>query len=256
MRTKDLYRYGLNTATAATYLYLYAPIFVVIALSFKAGGGGFGFTLEYYYDLLGAEEIVSSLVLSLKIALIVTVITTILGLMAAFGIVRYDWPKRKGSVTAYISLPLMLPAIVYAIGLFVVLSNMGLQRGQNAIILGHVVYTLPFATLVIVSGLQDFDTSLEEAAMDLGADQISTMREVTLPLLGPSILAAVLFSFTLSFDEFLIAFFVGGGGDITLPMQIWSMVRRDLSPLVYSISVIILLISMTLATLATRLERN
>lgn len=254
MQVKQLYRYGLNTATAATYLYLYAPIFVVIALSFKAGGGGFGFTLQYYEDLLTATALIDSLLLSVKIALIVMVVATVLGLMAGFGIVRYGWPKNKGVVTAYVSLPLMLPVIVYAIGLFVVLANLGMQRGQNAIILGHVVYALPFATLVIVSGLQDFDSTLEEAAMDLGGDELATMKEVTLPLLGPSIVAAALFSFTLSFDEFLIAFFVGGLGDTTLPMTIWAMVRRGLSPLIYSISVVILIISMTIATLATRLE--
>jgi len=246
----------LDTATLLTYVYLYAPILVVVAYSFRTGGGGFGFSLDYYYALLEADALLEALTLSVKIALIVTVIATVLGTMAGFGIVRHGWPKHKGTVTAYVSLPLMLPVIVYAIGLFVVLSNLGLQRGQNAIILGHIIYVLPFATLVIVSGLQNFDETLEEAAQDLGGDQLAILREVTLPLLKPSIIAAALFSFTLSFDEFLIAFFVGGRGDVTLPMQIWSMVRRGLSPEIYSISVVILAISMTIAALATRLERH
>ncbi|MFC4245967.1 ABC transporter permease [Natribaculum luteum] len=256
MQVKELYRYGLNAATAGTYLYLYAPILVVVALSFKKGGEGFGFTLEYYKALLSAQALTSALLLSVKIALVVMVITTILSIMASFGIVRYTWPKRKSFAMAYLSLPLMLPVIVYAIGLFAVLSNLGLQRGEGAIIIGHIVYALPFATLVMVSGLQDFDTSLEEAAMDLGGDELTIMREVTLPLLAPSIIAAALFSFTLSFDEFLIAFFVGGLGDTTLPMEIWSRVRRGITPEIYSISVVVLVISISIAALATRLERS
>lgn len=256
MKVQDLYRYGLNAATAGTYLFLYGPILVVVALSFKTGGRGFGFTLEYYGALLNAQELTSALFLSLKIALIVMVITTILSIMASFGIVRYAWPKRTGLATAYISLPLILPVIVYAIGLFAVLSNFGIQRGQNVIILGHVIYALPFATLVMTSGLQDFDKSMEEAAMDLGGDELTIMREVTLPLLAPSIIAAALFSFTLSFDEFLIAFFVGGFGDTTLPVAIWSQVRQGISPVIYSISVVVLVISISLAGLATRLERT
>lgn len=255
MEVKQLYRYGLNAATAGTYVYLYAPILVVIALSFETGGQGFGFTLDYYESLLDAQALTNALLLSLKIALIVMVITTILSLMASFGIVRYAWPKRKSLAIVYISLPLMLPVIVYAIGLFAVLSNIGVQRGEGAIILGHIVYALPFATLVMVSGLQDFDTSLEEAAMDLGGDELTIMREVTLPLLAPSIVAAALFSFTLSFDEFLIAFFVGGLGDTTLPMAIWSRVRHGLTPEIYSISVVVLVISISIASLASRLER-
>lgn len=256
MKEKQLYRYGLDTATVGMYVFLWAPIFVVIALSFITGGRGLGFTFDHYEALLQEEALLDALFLSVRIGLIVTVISTILSIMAAFGIVRYAWPKRKGLATAYISLPLLLPVIVYAIGLFAVLSNLGLDRGEGAIILGHIVYVLPFATLVMVSGLQDFDKSLEEAAMDLGGDELTIMREVTLPMLAPSIIAAALFSFTLSFDEFLIAFFVGGLGDVTLPMEIWARVRHGITPVIYSISVVVLLISISIAALATRLERT
>lgn len=244
---------ALESATGLTYLFLYAPIAVVVILSFQAGGSGLGFTLEWYENLLQMDDLYNSLFLSIRIAVFVMVVTTVLGLVAAFGLVRFGWPKRKGAITAYVALPMMLPIIVYAIGLFIVLINMGMPRGVPAIVLGHVVYTFPFATFVIVSGMQDLDDSVEEAAMSLGADELQTVKEVTLPLLKPSIIAAALFSFTLSFDEFLIAFFVSGR-DITLPIRIWTMVRTNIAPEVYSISVLVLIISIGIATLATRLE--
>jgi ABC-type spermidine/putrescine transport system permease subunit II len=253
MSTRSLADYALSGATLATYVFLYAPIAVVVILSFQSGGGGLGFTLEWYESLLHREDLYGSLFLSIRIAVLVMVITTLLGLIAAFGIVRFGWPRRKGGITAYVALPMMLPIIVYSIGLFIVLINLNVPRGVPAVVLGHVIYTLPFATFVVVSGMQDFDKSVEEAAMSLGADELQTVWEVTLPLLKPSLIAAALFSFTLSFDEFLIAFFVSGS-DSTLPVRIWTMVRTDIAPEVYSISVIVLIISIGVASMATRLE--
>jgi len=256
MTNNNYVDWGLRAATAMTFVFLYAPLFIIVLLSFQTGDTSLGLSLDYYYQLLDATSLLEALYLSIRIAIVVMVISTTLGILAGLGIVRYAWPDNTKAVLALFSIPLTLPIIVYAFGLFVVTTYFAIPRGATAIVLGHIVYVLPFAALVMVSGLQDFDSELEEAAMDLGANELTTAREVTLPLLKPSILAAALFSFTLSFDEFLIAYFVGGKGDITLPMQIFTMVRRGISPTVYSISTLILVLSGGLAWVALQLERS
>ncbi|WP_290810702.1 ABC transporter permease [Halovivax sp.] len=249
---------GLRAATALTYLFLYGPIIVIVLVSLDAGRYGlrYEFTTEWYRNMAGRSDLIGSLLLSVQIGIIVMIVSTVLAVVAAFGLTRFEWPRRKGPIATYlIFVPLTLPIIIYGIGLFVFFTEIGVGRGFLPIVVGHVMYTFPFATLVVAAGVLGLDRSLEEAAMDLGADPITTFREVTLPALMPNVLAAALFSFTLSFDEFLISFFVSGGGDIPLPVRIWGMVRADIEPEVYAISVVVLAISIAIAALATRLQR-
>ena len=250
---------GLKAAAALTYLFLYGPILVVVLMSFDAGRYGlrWEFTGEWYANLAARGDLIDSLVLSIQIANVVMIVSTVLAVVAAFGLVRFKWPRQKGPIATYlIFVPLTLPIIIYGIGLFVFFTELGIGRGFVPIVIGHVMYTFPFATLVVAAGVMGLDRSLEEAAMDLGADPLTTFREVTLPALMPNVLAAALFSFTLSFDEFLISFFVSGGGSIPLPVRIWGMVRADIEPEVYAISVVVLVISITIAAMATRLRRD
>ena len=256
--SKNRSSFALNAATVVTYLFLYGPIFVIVLMSFDAGRYGlrWEFTTEWYTSLAARGDLLGSLWLSIQIGLVVMIISTVLAVVAAFGLARFEWPRRKGPIATYlVFVPLTLPIIIYAIGLFVFFTEMGVGRGFLPIVVGHVMYTFPFAALVVAAGVLGLDRSVEEAAMDLGADPVTTFREVTLPALMPNVLAAALFSFTLSFDEFLISFFVSGGGSIPLPVRIWGMVRADIEPEVYAISVVVLLISITIATLATRLHR-
>ncbi|ADD07395.1 ABC-type transport system permease protein (plasmid) [Natrialba magadii ATCC 43099] len=249
---------GLKLVTLLTYLFLYGPILVVVLMSFDAGRYGlrWDFTTEWYASLATRSDLIDSLWLSIQIGIVVMIISTVLAVVAAFGLSRFDWPKRKGPIATYlIFVPLTLPIIIYGIGLYVFFTQLGIGRGFFPIVVGHVLYTLPFATLVVGAGVIGLDRTLEEAAMDLGADPLTTFREVTLPALMPNIVAAALFSFTLSFDEFLISFFVSGGGAVPLPVRIWGMVRADIEPEVYAISVVVLLISIAIAGMATRLRR-
>ncbi len=249
---------GLTAATALTYLFLYGPILVVVLMSVDAGRYGLRgeLTFEWYANMAGRSDLIDALLLSVQIGLVVMVVSTVLAVVAAFGLARFEWPRRKGPIATYlVFVPLTLPIIIYGIGLFVFFTELGVGRGFVPIVVGHVMYTFPFATLVVAAGVIDLDRTLEEAAMDLGADPVTTFREVTLPALAPNVLAAALFSFTLSFDEFLISFFVSGAGAIPLPVRIWGMVRADIEPEVYAISVVVLIISITIAGLATRLRR-
>lgn len=249
---------ALSGVVALTYAFLYGPILVIFLMSFDAGQYGFRweFTLEWYENLPARGDLIGSLFLSLQIGIVVMVVSTVLAVIAAYALVRFGWPKRKGPIATYIIfVPLTLPIIIYGIGLFVFFAELGIGRGFLAIVIGHIMYTFPFATLVVAAGVINLDRSIEEAAMDLGADRITTFREVTLPALMPNIVAAALFSFTLSFDEFLISFFVSGAGAIPLPVRIWGMVRADIEPEVYAISVVVMVISITLAGVASRLYR-
>lgn len=250
---------ALTLVAALTYLFLYGPIIIIVLMSFDQGRYGmqFEYTLQWYRDLPEATNLVDGLVLSIQVGIIVMIISTVLAVIAAYALVRFEWPRRKSPLFVYVVLiPLTLPIIIYGIGLFVFFTHVGLGRGLIPIIIGHVIYTLPFAILVVAAGVVGLEKSIEEAAMDLGADELTTFREVTIPMLMPNIIAAALFSFTLSFDEFLIALFVAGDGYFTLPVRIWGMVRADLDPEVWSISVVILIISIGLAAVATRLERE
>lgn len=251
-------KFALVGTVGLTYLFLYGPIIVILLMSFDAGRYGirWDFTLEWYENLPARSDLVGSLFLSIQIGIVVMIVSTILAIVAAYALVRFGWPKRKGPIATYlIFVPLTLPIIIYGIGLFVFFTQIGIGRGFIPIVIGHIMYSFPFATLVVAAGVINLDRSVEEAAMDLGADRITTFREVTLPALMPNIIAAALFSFTLSFDEFLISFFVSGAGAIPLPVRIWGMVRADIEPEVYAISVVVLLISITLAGIASRLYR-
>ena len=251
-------RLALNAAAALTYLFLYGPILVVVLMSFDAGRYGlrYEFTTEWYRNMLSSSSLLDPLFISVQIGVIVMIISTVLAVIAAYGLVRFAWPKQKNVVSTYlIFIPLTLPIIIYGIGLFVFFTQVGIGRGFWPIVIGHVMYTFPFATLVVAAGVLNLDRSLEEAAMDLGADPITTFREVTLPSLMPNLIAAALFSFTLSFDEFLISFFVSSGAATPLPVRIWGMVRADIEPEVYAISVLVLVISIGIAALATKLQR-
>lgn len=251
-------RVALNAATALTYLFLYGPILVVVLMSFDAGRYGlrYEFTMEWYRNMLSSSTLIDALFLSVQIGVVVMIISTILAVIAAYGLVRFAWPKQKNVISTYlIFIPLTLPIIIYGIGLFVFFTQIGIGRGFLPIVIGHVMYTFPFATLVVAAGVLKLDHSLEEAAMDLGADPLTTFKEVTLPSLMPNVIAAALFSFTLSFDEFLISFFVSSGSATPLPVRIWGMVRADIEPEVYAISVVVLVISIGIAALATKLRR-
>jgi ABC-type spermidine/putrescine transport system permease subunit II len=253
--SRNFFKYSLNLSALATYLFLYAPIMVVVYLSFDARTGNLSVTLEWYQNLLSAGDLISSLIFSLQIAIGTMTISTALGTILAFGLLRSDWLPGKDLLTGYLTMPMMLPVVSYAVALFVFVSTFGLGTGALAILVGHVVYTLPFAMLVMLSGVREVDKELEEAAADLGADNVQITRHVTLPLLKPSLISASLFTFTLSFDEFLIAFFLSSGsGKATLPVEIWTMVREAIAPEVYAISVIVLVGSFIIASLAVKFE--
>jgi spermidine/putrescine transport system permease protein len=207
----------LRTFTLAYLLFLYAPILLLPIFAFNNGKVvAFplqGFTLQWFGELFADGNLREALKNSLIIALSVSTLSTILGIFAARASVRYKFPG-KGPVIGLVMLPLVLPEMIVAMALLVVLLSIGVPLSLFTVILGQVLICTPFAVAILTSAFQSLDRSLEEAALDLGETPASTFRLIILPLVMPGILASFLICFTISFDEFIIANFLGSGDPI------------------------------------------
>lgn len=195
---------------------------------------------------------------SIKNSLIVgcfsTLFSTIIGTLAAFGMARFGFRGKK-LFDAVLHLPIIIPDIVMAIALLSFYVFIKLTLGLESIIVAHISFNIAFVAVVVRTRLEGFDRDLENAAMDLGATPFKTFRYITLPIIMPGVIAGALLAFTLSWDDFLIAFFTAGVGSTTLPLKVYSMVKFGVTPAINAISTITLFFSMTLILIAMRLQR-
>ena len=241
------------------YAFLFLPILIVIIMSFNSARFSTfpleHFTLQWYGDLFADRTIWEAVKNSLTVAAATTMLTVPLGTLAAFSLSRYQF-RLKPAFTAVLVVPLIVPGIIMGVSLLSFYNFFSIRTSLLTVVLGHTALAMPYASLVIASRLQGFDLNLEEAAASLGAPYHRVFRRVTLPLLAPGIIAAALFAWTISFDEFIITFFIAGGAGQTLPLKIWSLLKFGLSPTINAISAIILLISLLLVTSALALTRR
>jgi spermidine/putrescine transport system permease protein len=253
-----------------TYLFLYLPIFVLIVYSFSASRYALvwsGFSLDSYRKLLEDPEVGQALVNSVIVGLSTTLIATVLGTLLALAVERSRF-RFQGTVEALACLPILIPEIVMAVGLLLffvqffrpLLNTLGLEIGPlPTVIAGHVAFSISYVMVVVRARLKDFDRSLEEAAMDLGATPGQVFRKVTLPLLAPAILSGALLAFTLSLDDFYITYFstTGGSGFKTLPLYIYALQgRAGVPPQMNAVAAFMLLASLVLIALALLLQRR
>jgi spermidine/putrescine transport system permease protein len=248
----------LTVQLGLTFAFLYLPIAILIVLSFNRAGmptAWTGFSFEWYGRLAASPKIIAATRNSLVVAASATVIATVLGTMLAIGIERR---RASAKIDALLFAPMIIPDIVLAIALLTFFTLIGATLGLYSIVLSHVVFNIAFVTAVVRARLKSFDWSLEEASRDLGAGPWTTFRAITLPLILPSIVAAALLAFTLSFDEFIIAYFTAGAGQgsTTLPMQIYAMIRFGVTPEINAMATIIILVSFVLVLCAQRLNRG
>ncbi|MCP4327441.1 MAG: ABC transporter permease [Alphaproteobacteria bacterium] len=218
---------GLKTYAGLYLVFLYLPVLFLPVFSFNDGTiVAFpltGFTFKWYGELAKADAMLSALVNSLIVGLTTAVVSTGIGLFAARAFTRHSFFGR-GPAEGFVMLPLVIPGIIVASSMLVLFIGIGLQPSLVTIILGHVFLALPFSVAIMKSSFDQFDQSLEEAAYDLGETVIGTFRRVTLPIIAPGIVASILVTFTVSFDEFVLAFFLSGNQP-TLPVYIWSQIR-------------------------------
>ncbi len=239
----------------ATYVFLYAPIVVLVVMSFNSGESAYtyeGFSLKWYADLAADERIMDGLINTLIVATGSTVIATVLGTLLAVGLARHT---RSKTLDAVALMPAVLPDLVLAIGLLLFYGMIQLTLGLYSVILAHGVFAMAFVAAVVRTRLSGADASLEEASRDLGAGPVTTFRKVTLPQLAPGIVAGALLAFTLSLDEFVIAFFTIGNSEQTLPIVIYSMIRFGVTPKINALAAVLLLVSFTAVIVGQRMTK-
>ena len=226
-------RHVLTVYSILFFLYLLLPIGVVIVFSFNQPVGKFNytwkkFTLDNWHYWNGVPGIQSAIVLSLEIAALASVIATALGTLIALALVRYGF-RGRGITNLLIFLPLSTPEIVMGASLLTLFLNLNFVFGFWTILIAHVMFCISFAVVSVKARLIGFDRHLEEAAMDLGANEWVTFRKVTLPLIAPAILAALLLCFAVSVDDFVVTYF-NSGSEVTFPLFVWGAARIGAPP--------------------------
>jgi len=249
---------GLSITTTAVYLFLYAPIFVLMVYSFnrsRLSAHWMGFTGEWYAVLWRDEQIFRSLENSLVVAAIVTLACVVFGTMSAL-IFAQPHRRAKALLDGVVYLPLVIPEIVIAVATVIFFSLVMLKLSLWTIVIAHITFCISYVIIVVGARLAGMDSSLQEAALDLGANEWTTFFRVTLPIAAPAILSAALLVFTTSFDDYLITSFVAGVRSTTLPLEIYSRLKRGITPEINAISTIILISTIPLVLVAQRLERG
>jgi spermidine/putrescine transport system permease protein len=240
------------------YLFLHLPLLVLMVFSFNASRFGVswtGFTLDWYRRLFARDDILLGLRRSVLIGLVTALVATVLGTLIALALGRRRFRGRP-AVEAFLYLPIVTPEIVVGISLLMLFAIAGVPLGLGTITVAHIAFGVAFVAVVVRARLEGTDGGLEEAALTLGADEITAFRKVTLPLLAPGIVAGALLAFTLSFDDYVITSFVAGAGSSTLPMVVYSMVRRGIEPSVNAISTIVIVATAVLLWIAERMARR
>lgn len=241
MKNKKL-GFGSVLFMTAVYLFLYLPIFVVILYSFNTNRSNIsfnGYTLYWYKQVLQGDPLWGNLWLSVKLALVSMVISVGLGTLATIGMYRYDF-KIKKYINGLLYIPMVIPELVIGLASLAAFTKMGMNMGFATLVFAHVTFCLPYVVVTLRARISDFDSSIEESAMDLGADRWHTLKRVTLPLLAPGIISGAFMSISLSIDDVIISYFVSGAGDITFPIKVYGMVRGKISTNVYVVSTLFL----------------
>ena len=245
---------------AFTYLiFLYAPALLLPIFSFNSSQiiafPLTGFTFHWFETLLHQSTLHEALRNSLIVAVSSSVLATILGILASRSATRYDFTGKQISLT-FILAPLVLPEIIVGVALLIVLMQLGLSLNLWSVVLGHTLLIMPFSILIMNSAFNNLDISLEEASMDLGENQFGTFYRIILPLVFPGIMASLLIGFTLSLDEFIIAFFLTGT-DTTLPVYIWAQFRFPKKlPTTMALGTLLLVTSFILLSLSEYFRRR
>ncbi len=267
----------LVLATLLVYGFLYAPIAVLMIYAFNSSRTNVVFEgivnqgpcgpFYWFCVLFKNREVLNAAKNTLTIAFTSTVVSSIIGAMAAIALQRYRFPAKTFSEAA-LYIPIVIPEIVMGIGILVLFStaftwlngllgltgDRRLSLGLGTVILSHIAFSIPFVTLVVRARLHGFDKSVEEAAMDLGANELTTFWRVTLPIIAPGVLSGALLAFTLSLDDFIITFFASGPGSTTLPIYVYGLLRRIITPEVNALSTVWICTVLIVVLISQRLE--
>ena len=242
---------------AIVLLFLYLPIFVMAAMSFNASplyALPIELSLDWYRSLASNEKLIDAGFNSLKLAVMTTLIASTLGTAAALAFFRYEF-RGKRLLRTLLYPPIAIPWLIIGTSMLIFFFWIGIGRGLHAMLLGHVALALPYVVIVVSARLAGFDTTQEEAARSLGANPWQVLRYVTLPFLMPGVIAAALFAFAVSFDQFVVSYFLAVPGVSTLPVEIYTAIRKGFTPEVNAIATIVISVSMLLLLTVARWYR-
>lgn len=242
-------------------VFLWAPIGVLVLMSFADQSvlsfPPSGFTIDWYYAFLDNQRARSAFMTSLQISFIATPVAVVISILLAYTVDRYVFPG-KNAVQLLAALPIVVPLVVVGVALSLFFGTVGIGSGFWSVVIAHIVRIIPFAFLIILPTFAQFDRTLEEAAKDLGADEIATFRQVTLPNILPGIVAGSALAFVISFNEFVYTWFVKDTATETLPTFIWEQISWEVTPEVNVVSVVFLMVaisSVLIAVLLTNVRR-
>jgi spermidine/putrescine transport system permease protein len=239
------------------FIFLFSPIVIIILFSFNPSRAGSfpmaGFSIKWYLEVIKSSTFISAVKNSIYVAIATSFFSVLIGTLASFGLTRYNF-RFKNVIKLLVLLPITIPPLLIGISLLSYFNIIKIPLSLLTVTFSHLVFCIPFVILVMNSRLEGFDFSVEEAAKDLGANRLQTFRYVTFPIMRSSIIGVGMLAFALSFDEFLITFFTIGA-DNTLPLVIWAMLRRGISPAVNAISTLVLIVTLLLILAANKLAR-
>ncbi|MGY6709908.1 MAG: ABC transporter permease [Rhizobiaceae bacterium] len=258
--------YAFRVICGLIFFFLIAPIVVIIPLSFNVQPyftytremltfDPAGYSLRWYQDFFTSTQWMNSIRNSVIIGIFATLVATVLGTIAALGLSRKEMPFR-GLIMGILISPMIVPLIISAAGMFFFYSSVGLASTFPGVILAHAALGIPFVIITVTATLVGFDHSLTRAAASLGADPTTTFRRVTLPLIMPGVISGALFAFITSFDEIVIVLFVAGVEQRTIPREMWSGIREQISPTILAVATILVMISIALLTTIELLRRR
>lgn len=266
-----LSKFSLSAYGLLGFLFLYTPILLLVIFSFNASSSTAqisGASLRWYGEMLNDSQLILALWNSLFVALVSTIISTVLGTLAALAMQRYRFWGKLG-MDALLYLPIIIPDIAMAIMLLIFfnISGIGFEPWRfslfgirfaipYSVIIGHVAFNISFVVVIVRARLAQMDTALEEAAQDLYANNWQTFQKITLPMLMPGILGGALLAFTLSLDDFVITFFTSGAGFNTLPTYVFGMIKRGVTPKINAVSTVMLVGSLLLVLISLIVRRK
>jgi len=245
--------------TLLVYMFMFLPVAVVVLLSFNASQfGSFpmtGFSFRWFVELAQNEAILRAFRTSIVLGALTAVISTTLGVLASLALVRYNVPGRNLISTLLIA-PILVPEVVLAVALLLFLNFLSINKSFFLLLMGHVIFTLPFVILVVQARLVGIRKDYEEAALSLGASPVQTFFQITLPLLAPAVFAGMLFAFTISFDDITGTLFWKPGGVETVPTQIFAMLRNSISPEINALGTVMIFLTVGLPLLGLAIARR
>jgi putative spermidine/putrescine transport system permease protein len=241
------------------FLFLVAPVFIVIPISFSSSEylefPPKGFSLQWYQSFFQSNEWVSAALNSIKVAIMTSILATFLGIPAALSLARH---KFKGAqfIYSFLISPMIIPVIITAIAVYFQFARLKFIGNIYSLVLAHTILSIPIVIITVSAALQGFDVALEYAAMSLGANRIKTFFKVTFPIIRPGVISGALFAFITSFDEVVIAVFLGTYRSITLPKHMWSIIREEIDPTIAAVSTILIFVSIFMLLSVTLLVRR